>query len=450
MSTDVVKMDIEYEAVRGPLTLCQPTAAQMRDYDITLTWAIFNQPFFAHLLMAELPTYWTKDVPIAATDGFGLFLNPDGFFRYSLQERAFILFHEVMHCVFGDCILNQAWMQSGQLVVGTEVLPYGPELMNVSSDYVINAILIEGKAGQYNPEWLYDRAITPDGNRAAVEIYAELYHAAVKQLSGAKGGAGKGNAGKGGIPIPMPNTGNQKRFDKHLAPGAKDAQDPAEVIKGRSDAKFKAAIQSAATVAEQQGKLPSSLKRLIGAILNPKVSWQEHLRAAMNRANGAEGLDWRYADKRMIARDYVGHRPVYFARASGHSAGTIVIGVDTSGSIGPEQLDAFFGEMTGILNDLSPERVVIIQCDAEVGQVDEITDLAELDEWRVRGLTGGGGTDFRPVFKEVSDMGLQPDAVVYLTDLYGTFPKREPGYPVVWGVIGTCDKAPFGEIVPIN
>jgi len=443
-------MDIEFDAVRSPLVECKPIPQQLKDYDITLTWAIFNQPFFAHLLMAELPLFWTKDVPIAATDGFYIFLNPDPFFVYDLQERAFILFHEVLHCVFGDCILNQAWLQAGQLHVGGEVLPYGPELMNVAADYVINAVLIEGKAGKFNPEWLYDRAITPDGNRAAVDIYAQLYKEAIAGFGKGKGAGGKGMPGKGGIPIPVPPSVTGKRFDKHLAPGAKDGKDPSEAVKERNDAKFKAAIQSAATVAEQQGKLPSTLKRLIHDVLNPKVPWQEHLRSALNRANGAEGLDWRYADKRMIARDYVGHSPVYFARASGHSAGTIVIAVDTSGSIGQKELDSFFAEMTGILNDLSPERVVIMQCDADVGAVDEITDLSELDEWRVKGLIGGGGTDFCPVFKEVAKRGIQPDALVYLTDLFGTFPKKEVGYPVIWGVIGECTNAPFGEIVSIN
>ena len=56
------------------------------------------------------------------------------------------------------------------------------------------------------------------------------------------------------------------------------------------------------------------------------------------------------------------------------------------------------------------------------------------------GLTaaGGGGTDFRPVFDWVAERcrrgEARPDALIYCTDGWGTFPPRAPDYPLVWGV----------------
>ena len=199
-----------------------------------------------------------------------------------------------------------------------------------------------------------------------------------------------------------------------------------------------------------QGKLPGSLKRLIGEILNPKVSWQDHIRSELNRISGAEGLDWSAANRRLICRDLLGYDPIFFARSSGYSSGTIVVGVDTSGSIGDEQVTAFFREMHGIFEDLNPEAIVIIDCDAKVYSVREVTDLTELDEVRKEGVDGGGGTAFGPVFAKVAELGIEPECLVYLTDMEGSFPKEEPPYPTIWGSIKAGKTAPFGEVVHVE
>jgi predicted metal-dependent peptidase len=50
----------------------------------------------------------------------------------------------------------------------------------------------------------------------------------------------------------------------------------------------------------------------------------------------------------------------------------------------------------------------------------------------------------------VHKLGFKPDALVYLTDGYGTFPNKEPEYSVLWGDIsGGQVKYPFGEVVTI-
>jgi hypothetical protein len=39
--------------------------------------------------------------------------------------------------------------------------------------------------------------------------------------------------------------------------------------------------------------------------------------------------------------------------------------------------------------------------------------------------------------------------LVFLTDLCGTFPENEPGYPVIWASTERR-KAPFGSVVPMQ
>src|SRR5690606_12877290 len=103
-----------------------------------------------------------------------------------------------------------------------------------------------------------------------------------------------------------------------------------------------------------------------------------------------------------------------------------VCGLDTSGSIQDPEVSMFFGEIYGILEDLRPSRVVIMYCDSKVHKVVEAVDTSDLLNIRKLGAPGGGGTDFRPVFNKITEMGLEPDALVYLTDGYGTFPKKPP------------------------
>jgi predicted metal-dependent peptidase len=60
---------------------------------------------------------------------------------------------------------------------------------------------------------------------------------------------------------------------------------------------------------------------------------------------------------------------------------------------------------------------------------------------------GGGGTDFAPVFKHVEEQGIEAACLVYLTDMYGSFPKSAPDYPVLWVSTSHIDNAPFGEVL---
>jgi len=123
----------------------------------------------------------------------------------------------------------------------------------------------------------------------------------------------------------------------------------------------------------------------------------------------------------------------------------VVIGVDTSGSITGGVLDAFWSVVGDIIDQASPERVHIVWCDARV----QHTQTFEKGESLKPEARGGGGTDFRPVFRWVEDQGIEPQALIYITDMYGAFPAEAPDYPTIW--VKTTDvEAPFGSEVKIE
>ena len=115
-----------------------------------------------------------------------------------------------------------------------------------------------------------------------------------------------------------------------------------------------------------------------------------------------------------------------------------VIAIDTSGSVQGEIVREFVNATFDILKSTesfhSKVHVRILQCDTEVRSEDVITSLDELRDWgRSMKLLGGGGTDFRPVFRHVDaliEAGEFSNMVglVYFTDGWGEYPDYMPTY----------------------
>jgi predicted metal-dependent peptidase len=108
-------------------------------------------------------------------------------------------------------------------------------------------------------------------------------------------------------------------------------------------------------------------------------------------------------------------------------------------------LRLFEAEARSILEGQRPERVYILYFDAAVHKVDTYEAGQRIDLNPV----GGGGTEFRPCFEWLDERGIRPQTLVFLTDLYGSFPPAPPSYPVLWASTGGRD-APFGEVIPMQ
>lgn len=419
----------------SPIKEIELTPEQNRKWIETRSALLWKCPAFTHILFSmlcpkgnSLAAIFTKDVPIAATDGTNLILNPEGFFKFSLDERVFIVAHEILHCILNHCVLSRQMRVTGKVKYadGTD-LPYESTMMNVAMDLVINDALIADKIGTFPKEGLHDPSIA-----TRADSFMDAYKKVFKQQQ-QNGGKGGGNGNQQG-------NGSGGGFDQHLEPGAAQGKDPGQAAQQRNQAEWDTAVAGALAVAKAQGKLPASLERLLKEIVEPTVSWQDHIRAFFARKVGGGGYDWRKPDRALIQRD------IYAPRRSGNGCGPIVVAIDTSGSIGQRELDHFFGELRGIIDDVRPEVIHVVWCDSRVHKVDEVEDSADIETLKP---AGGGGTDFRPVFDWVDSAGLRPDALVYLTDMLGCFPDKEPNYPVIWGdIYGRC-KAPFGDVVSV-
>lgn len=431
----------------------KPTSEDEKLIRDPMAYLVIKSPFFAYILYQECIIGYSHDIPIAATDGKGLYFNPAEIRSKNMEiaEIAFIVAHEVAHVFLGDLAMMAKWNEAGTVDCGPVygVLPYDHQLMNCAQDYRINAMLIEAGIGKMpRMGGLYDPSISAKGMESAPEIYGKLFK------KGGSKGPGKKPGDQPGVPGNKPGGGGGKpaqdhgSFDQHLPV-------PPEQVKAVENGRMKQVVASAALAAESsgQGTIPGAIKKMIGDILEPKVSWQDHLKSTIIRGVGDPQYDWRTIDRRLIVRP----DPIYFAKQAHTGCGEIAIGYDTSGScISDKVQQRFFSEMNAILADLNPQKMWVMWCDAKVQRVDELEDTEDLTELhheinQLGGAPGGGGTSFTPVFREIDQEGIEPELLIYLTDGHGSFPPHEPPYQVVWAIMkGGNVNVPFGTVVEVE
>jgi predicted metal-dependent peptidase len=423
------------KAKKSGFKACPITPQQREAWMIVKTKFMWDAPYFSDVFYrlmnpkgTEQVAAWTEEVPIAATDGVNLLLNPKEFFspKYTLGNRVFVVGHEVLHAVFNHPGMMHMWSKRKYVTYPSgKKLPFNGDLMNIAMDHVINAILIESKLGEFKKgEWIYDNKIAT-AKDSVIDTYAKLY-----QMG--KGGRGGGTQGAGG-----------KGFDIILKPGEADGKEADQADQDRNEHEWQTAIAAGIAAAKVQGKLPAGMERVFGEVLEPVVDWTDKIASFFARKVGCDSYDWRKPDRRLILRD------LFAPAMSGHGCGTVVVGVDTSGSIDQKTIDRFMAEVSGILEEVKPRNLYALWCDAAVHRVDELEDAGDLNMVRSKGAPGGGGTSFVPVFDWIEKHQIEPDALVYLTDMYGDFPSAAPSYPVLWGSISKDITAPFGEVVEV-
>lgn len=117
---------------------------------------------------------------------------------------------------------------------------------------------------------------------------------------------------------------------------------------------------------------------------------------------------------------------------------TLAIAVDVSGScVSAEIMEKFWGETYDCISQVKAQQVegevLLLQCDAAIQEEQRIC-LADFHEKPTTiEVKGCGGTSFIPIFerlKELEAEDMKVDALIYLTDGEGDYPKEKTDYPV--------------------
>ena len=139
--------------------------------------------------------------------------------------------------------------------------------------------------------------------------------------------------------------------------------------------------------------------------------------------------------------------------------GSLVIAIDTSGSCSGQIASRFIRETYNLFRDIQDtvtfENIYLMECDMMIQEEKCLTSVEELKEEIIRELHGFGGTSFIPVFERIEELqrteDLKVDALIYLTDSEGSFPRKKPDYPVFLVIpeeyLGS-DGSPYNHDIP--
>jgi predicted metal-dependent peptidase len=355
---------------------------------------LLNEVFFGVLLLRlkiiedpECQTFWV--------DGTSLGYNPKFVETLSNNEIVGVLAHEVMHCVFAHPTRKQNRNHAK---------------WNIAGDYVINAELLNAGFTLPTPH-LYDEKYEGMTTDHVYTLLPDLPDLPKLMIEGSSIGEVR--------PQKIKTSSQQKAEEKE----------------------WTIAVHQAAQTALQQGSLSDNLKRLVDLVATPKVPWKELLRNFMTNPKRNDYTLTR-PNRRFISSN------IYLPSLYTEGLGTVIITVDTSGSITNEQLAEFQSEINCILEDTQPEKVIVLYCDTEVHKdIDEFT----FDDLPVKlTMRGGGGTDFTEPFKWVIDNNEQPALFIYFTDLYGSCNAPPPDYSTLWVCTTEQTDIPFGELISMN
>ena len=375
---------------------------------------LLKAPFFGNLATRMQLVNADDWCPTAATDGRRFYYNSEFVNKMPLKQVEFLVGHEVLHAVY-DHMGRRG--------------DRDPKVWNIADDFCVNSDLIDQKIGDKITVcgMLYDQKYR---GMSAEEVYDHLMK----------------NANK----INIDDLAKQL-LDEHLdGTGDADSDGTGDKDgKGRprlSDEErrqIRDEIKEAVLQAAQAcgaGNVPGGVKRMIKDLTEPQISWKELLEQQIQST---------------IKNDYTFARP---GRKSWHLDAIlpsqkpgetidIFIGIDTSGSIGPEELKIFFSEIKGIMDSYTEYKIKVVGWDTEIGGIGEFTS-ENLEDITTFNPEGGGGTDPHCVWEYLINNGIEPKKLIMFTDycFFGWNPTQVENYcDTVWIIKGNPDAEPeFG------
>jgi len=402
------------------------------------TQLLLNQPFFGTLCLRL--KIMEGGVPTMATDGRRILFNPEFVHSLHPEELQAVLAHEVLHCALGHHCRRgqrdlQLWNEAADLAINSLLVTNGFSLPE--------GALIDPEFDNLCAEEIYARRLQPQHNRSNSSLRASDGSGNSQQDQGASpaGGSQKQPQDQAiastGIGAGRTESYRPGGFGEVMDAVNEDGTPASQAERSRQQQEWSIAADQAIHSAKACGHEPNHIDRPLAESRRSKQDWRSVLRDFVT-ARTPSDYRWNPPNRRFVASG------LYLPSVARTSLGTIVIGVDTSGSIGDKELEQFAGEISSICDEAQPECVHVVYCDAAVQGVQEFgpSEPIQLQP------KGGGGTDFRPVFQWVEENGIAPVCLIYLTDLFCHSYPNPPQYPVLW-VTDSRKAGPFGETVQI-
>ena len=349
---------------------------------------------------------FSEDIPTACTNGRDVIYNKDFIKTLDEKELNFVVLHEALHKAYQHMHL---WKKLWKI---------NPMVANMAADYVVNYAIHEadeqGEITKRPDSALFDVKYK---GMTTKQIFDSLMQDAEKNGGGGQGG-----------------------HDSHDWEGADSLSDEEkkEVAK-----QIDQALRQGEII---RGKMQGNKNRSVTEILEPKVDWREQLREFVNSTcKNKDRTSWKRPHKRFIGHD------IYMPSMIGEAIGQVVIGIDTSGSIGDKELNEFLTEVVAICDDVSPSSIELLYWDTHVAGHETYNQGDYHGLVQSTKPAGGGGTHVGCVNQYIKDKRIQPEAIIILTDGYV---EDDFGgnweYPTLWAITSKHITSPHGKTIHID
>ena len=436
------------------------TIEEIKESVNTKLWLL--HPFLAQVCMRMGVEYidMPDDSNWAWNDGLKLVINMGAINKdplcgdFKISNIVFLVGHEALHTI---TLTNER--RCGR----------DPELWNIATDYAINSILInnenqgehipigemprhDSKKCQSNPDGLIGLYDPKYRNLSAEQIYEKLLE---QSQQNQQGNQGKGQGQTRSINLGGMGAGD----DDNQSQGARQALDGSGQIGW--DKHGEGQQLTNAQKAELKAKLSQAMKDMAMGGMNAGKGSSSIYDRMMEHLFKEPPFDWKgflegYL-RSYIKDDYTWKRPSRRSPGAGvnlpgnavQKTMKVAIAIDTSGSVGDNELEQFFGHINKIMKSFKQFQVDV-WCFSTIVHEDTFHSYTQTDnDITVQKIATTGGTDICSNFEYLNNKNTTLyDCLILLTDGYDDLSDAKFNkYPVIWGIIENKNfKAPEGVL----
>ena len=356
---------------------------------------LVENPFYG-LFLLGLSKVIDKSVETACVRKRGinceLVINPEYWETQNDIQQLNLIQHEIYHIVFQHMFMTPFFKNH--------------EVLNVAADCEVNSYL-----QNLDDTWIIPSMFNAEP-KLGTKVYYDIIMSQTPPPLSQKDGSDNSSNG-------LPNT-----KDDHSSWG-KEFQECSDAEKQLIQNQINSQIKTAAEqTIKMRGTIPAEMQAIVDELFKPKP----------------RVFDWKAYFRRMLGSIYDINikktrrkESIRFPGAAGikhKKKVSILVAVDTSGSVNDEELKDFFSEITYIYK--AGARITILECDAAISANYEYTG-----KWTGK-VHSRGGTDFQPVIDYYRKNMKDYAALVYFTDGECSIPNNVPR-DTIWVITSAGD-----------
>lgn len=362
---------------------------------------LIENPFYG-LFLLGLSKVIDRSVETACVRKRGinceLVINPDYWETQDDTQQLNLLTHECYHIVFQHMFLWDSFPNK--------------DILGLATDCEVNSYL-----SNLDNSWVVPSIWNLPEKQGTKFYYEEILKQAPPQQQQQSSGGGSEDSQDNGDGMPQTK-------DDHTQWG-KDFQECSDAEKQLIQNQINQQIKTAAEqTIKMRGTIPAEMKEIVDELFKPKPRI----------------FDWKSYFRRMLGSIYDINikktrrkESIRFPDSAGikhKKKVSILVAVDTSGSVNDDELRDFFSEITYIHK--AGARITILECDARISANYEYTG-----KWTGK-VHGRGGTDFQPVIDYYRKNMKDYAALVYFTDGECSIPDNVPR-DTIWVITSAGD-----------